>query len=121
MNTEAGDGSHAPVATTLEAMPWQAWFAAAVRFVVAPLILFVSGFFTTDFLLSGAYTWPRTSRALALTLTVAILAYEFVYKEQKASQSNHGATASLARLLYSCLLPYGAGVLALLALVRIAS
>jgi len=97
-------------------LPWQTWFAESVRFVIAPLILFLSGFFTADFLLSGAYTWPRTSRVLALTLTVAILSYEFVYKEQRARRMDQGTAGPLKALLYSCLLPYGAGALALVAL-----
>ena len=62
----------------------QKWFAGTVQFLIAPLILFVSGFFTADFALSGIYTWQRTSRVLVLTVTIAVLAYEFVYKEQRA-------------------------------------
>jgi hypothetical protein len=67
----------------VEARPgWHAFFSDTVRFVLAPLVLLFSGFFTANFIISGAYTWPRTSRTLALTLTVLILSREFVYKEQ---------------------------------------
>lgn len=93
----------------------QSRFAEGVRLVIAPLVLLFSGFVTTDFLLSGVYTWPRTSRILALTLTVAILSYEFVYKEQRARPDGGGQRARKA-LVYSCMLPYGAGALALVAL-----
>lgn len=100
------------------------WFSEAVRFVLAPLILFCSGFFTTDFLLSGLYTWPRTSRVLVLTLTVAILSYEFVYKEQRARQEGLSdelaGVRALKALLYSCVVPYAVGGLSLLVLVRLA-
>ncbi|MEW6543471.1 MAG: hypothetical protein AB1411_07660 [Nitrospirota bacterium] len=95
--------------------------ADAVRVVVAPLVLLFSGFFTADFLLSGVYTWPRTSRVLVLTLTVAILAYEFVYKEQRARHVEASDTRSLKAVLYSCVVPYGVGALALLLLARLAA
>nr|MBI3614039.1 hypothetical protein [Nitrospirota bacterium] len=121
MSQPADDRSAIPLPNSLQSVPWQTWFAEGVRFVIAPLILCLSGFFTADFLLSGAYTWPRTSRALALTLTVAILSYEFVYKEQKTRQTDHRAMPPLKTVVYSCLLPYGVGALALLALVRLAS
>lgn len=82
--------------------------------VLAPLILLFSGFFTANFLMGGRYTWPQTSRALALTLTVLILSYEFVYKEQLAQ----GAPPDRARrvLGYSCMIPYLVGALVMLVL-----
>lgn len=81
---------------------------------LAPLILLFSGFFTANFIVSGQYTWPRTSRAVALTLTVLILSYEFVYKEQlaRAAAPDRARTA----LVYSCVIPYAAGVLVMLIL-----
>jgi hypothetical protein len=100
---------------------WQDRFGEAVRFVVAPLVLFFSGFFTTDFVLSGMYTWPRTSRVFVLTVTIVVLAYEFVYKEQRSRSVGTMDRRPLKALLYSCVVPYGVGVLALLALARLAS
>jgi hypothetical protein len=89
-------------------------FPDAVRFILAPLILLFSGFFTADFLLSGSYTWPRTSQTVALTLTVLILSHEFVYKEQR---SRHLAPdRAWSAVLYSCLLPYVMGLLMMVAL-----
>ena len=99
----------------VEARPgWHAFFSETVRFVLAPLILLFSGFFTANFMISGAYTWPRTSRTLALTLTVLILSREFVYKEQLLR--NGSPDRARSALLYSCLLPYVLGVLVMLAL-----
>lgn len=89
-------------------------FAGTVRLALAPIILLFSGFFTANFIISGQYTWPRTSRVVALTVTVLILSYEFVYKEQLGQE----ATANRARmaLVYSCLIPYLTGALMMLAL-----
>jgi hypothetical protein len=100
---------------------WHVRFAHIVRLVVAPLLLFVSGFFTADFLLSGVYTWPQTSRVVALTITIVVLAYEFVYKEQRAHFPQHSQEDDLRILLYSCMIPYAIGALALMALARLAS
>ena len=91
-----------------------AFFSDSVRFVLAPLILFFSGFFTTKFILSGAYTWPRTSQTFALMLIVLILSREFVYKEQR---SRHATPShAWAALAYSCLLPYMIGVVVVVTL-----
>lgn len=96
-----------------------AWFAETTRLVIAPLVLLSAGFFTADFALSGQYTWPRTSRVLVLTLTVFVLAYEFVYKEQRARRTASSSPRPLRALFYSCAIPYAVGVLALLALARL--
>lgn len=96
-------------------------FAEGTRLVIAPLVLFVSGFFTADFLVSGQYTWPRSSRIVVLTLTILVLSYEFVYKEQRARDPGRSRDGSLRALLYSCAIPYVVGALALLGLARHAS
>jgi hypothetical protein len=93
---------------------WYAFFPNTVRFALAPLILLFSGYFTANFIISGSYTWPRTSRMLGLMLTVLILSYEFVYKEQLSRNESPGR-ARLA-VLYSCVLPFVIGVLVMLAL-----
>jgi hypothetical protein len=93
---------------------WHKVFTEGIRLVLAPLILLFSGFFTANFIVSAQYTWPRTSRTLALTLTVLILSYEFVYKEQ-LSRNVPEANAKSA-LLYSCVIPYLIGVLVMAAL-----
>ena len=91
-----------------------AFFPDSVRFVLAPLILFFSGFYTTKFFLSSAYTWPRTSQTFALTLIVVILSREFVYKEQRSRYAAPGR--AWATLAYSCVLPYMIGVVVVLTL-----
>ncbi len=99
---------------------WHDRFAGAVRWVIAPILLFSAGFFTADFLLSGLYTWPRTSRILVLTITVSVLSYEFVYKEQRARCSGPPGDRPLKALLYSCMVPYAIGALAIMGLARVA-
>ena len=93
---------------------WHHAFAHSIRYVVAPTILALSGFFTANFLVSGQYTWPRTSRVLALTLTLLVLSYEFVYTEQ-AETTGSGEQARSA-VLYACVIPYAVGAILMLAL-----
>jgi len=97
-----------------------AWFASADRLVIAPLVLLFSGFFTADFVLSGVYTWPRSSRAVVLSITLVVLAYEFVYQEQRLRFQNPSDDRPLKAVLFSCLLPYAVGVLALVGLAKLA-
>ena len=96
---------------------WQKWLAESIRFFIAPLILFAGGFSTTDFLLSGVYTWPRTSRIFVLTLTIGVLVYEFVYKEQ-LGRGPDGSRA-FKTVLYSCAIPYALGIVALVTLAKL--
>ena len=50
---------------------------------------------------------------LALTLTLLVLSYEFVYKEQVANGSGQEARRAV---LYACVIPYAVGALVMLAL-----
>ncbi len=93
---------------------WHPVFSETVRLALAPLILLFSGFFMANFVLSGQYTWPRASRTLALALTVLILSYEFVYKEQLSRNISPGRAKLI--LLYSCVIPYLVGWLLMLGL-----
>lgn len=89
-------------------------FAETVRLALAPLVLLCSGFFTANFAVSGTYSWPLTSRVFVLTLTVLVLSYEFIYKEQLSQHaSSHRAKTVLLR---SCLIPYATGWVLMLAL-----
>ena len=81
---------------------------------MAPAILAVSGFFTANFLVSGQYTWPRTSRVLALTLTLLVLSYEFVYKEQ--TETTGSGEQARSAVLDACVIPYAVGAILMLAL-----
>ena len=49
-----------------------------------------------------------------MTLTLLVLSYEFVYKEQKTRSGSE--VHARATLLYSCVVPYAIGVLVMLAL-----
>jgi hypothetical protein len=91
-----------------------AFFSDLVRFVLAPVILLLSGLFTANFVINGSYTWPGTSRAWALTLIMLILSREFVYKEQLSRNESPGRAWSA--ILYSCALPYVIGVVVMVAL-----
>ncbi len=97
---------------------WPQRFANVIRLFVAPVILFLGGFSTTDFFLSGVYTWPRSSRVLVLTITVIVLSYEFVYKEQRGLTPDSSGAVAARALLYSCVIPYVLGVAALVAIAR---
>ena len=108
--------SSASVTPTAESRDWPRWLTETIRVGLAPLILFLSGFFTAEFILANYYTWPRTSRALILTLTVVILSYEFVYKEQQAARRDTTGRWARQAVLYSCVIPYVIGVFALLGL-----
>jgi hypothetical protein len=89
-------------------------FSETVRLALAPLVLLFSGFFTANFAMSGHYSWPQTSRVLVLTLTVLVLSYEFVYKEQ-LSQNASSDRARMA-LVRSCIIPYVIGWVLMLGL-----
>jgi uncharacterized membrane protein len=93
---------------------WHHLFAQVIRYALAPLIFVFSGFFTANFMISGQFTWPRTSRTLALTLTLLVLSYEFIYKEQRTRTGSSDQARSA--LLSSCVIPYIVGVILMLAL-----
>ena len=93
--------------------------SAIVHLLLAVLLLAWSGFFTMDFLLSGAYTFPRTSRAITLTFAAVILSYEFIYKEHLTRYSSMTGILPLKVIFYSCVIPYMVGSFVLLALVNL--
>ena len=93
--------------------------SAIVTLVLAVLLSAWSGFFTMDFLLSGIYTWPRSSRVVTLTCAVIILVYEFIYKEHQARHAAVTGIAPLKMVVYTCMIPYMLGTLALLALINL--
>jgi hypothetical protein len=96
---------------------WHLFFSQALRYLLAPLLFVSSGFFTSNFILSGHYTWPRTSRVFVLTLTLLILAYEFIYKDPAVRSAS--PDRAFNAVLYSCMIPYALGVLMMLGLVRL--
>ena len=92
---------------------------AVIHLILAMLLLAWSGFFTMDFLLSGAYTFPRTSRAITLTFAAIILSYEFIYKEHLTRYSSMTGILPLKVVFYSCIIPYIIGNLMLLMLINL--
>ncbi len=90
--------------------------SAMINLILAVCLLTWSGFFTMDFLLSGVFTFPRTSRAFTLTFAVIILSYEFIYEEHRTRYSLMTGIPPLKVVLYSCIIPYMVGSLALLML-----
>jgi hypothetical protein len=95
-------------------------FETVVRVFVAPLLTLFGGFFTTAFLFSGAYTWPRTSRTIVLSLTLLVLAYEFIYKEQRLLFPEPSDERPLKAVFSSCVIPYGIGALVFVGLAKLA-
>ena len=91
--------------------------SAIATLVLAVLLSAWSGFFTMDFLLSGIYTWPRSSRVVTLTCAVIILVYEFIYKEHQARHAAVTGIAPLKMVVYTCMIPYMLGTLVLLGLI----
>lgn len=96
---------------------WHVFFSHSLRYVLAPLLFVSSGFFTSNFIMSGHYTWPRTSRVFVLTLTLLILAYEFIYKDHAVPAAS--PDRAFKAVLYSCVIPYVLGVLMMLALAKL--
>ena len=70
-----------------------------------------------DFLLSGIYTWPRQSRRGPPPQFV-ILVYEFIYKEHQTRHAAITGTAPLRVVVYTCMIPYALGTMALLVLLN---
>ena len=91
--------------------------SARVTLVLAVLLSAWSGFFTMDFVLSGVYTWPRSSRVITLTCAVVILVYEFIYKEHQTRYTAVTGIVAGKVTFYVCLIPYLLGSLALVALI----
>lgn len=106
------NASSPPVSEKVHRLP----LPAIIHLVLAVLLLTWSGFFTMDFLLSGVFTFPRTSRAITLTFAVFILSYEFIYEEHRTRYSSITGILPLKVVLYSCMIPYMVGSLALLML-----
>ncbi len=90
-----------------------------IRFAMAPLALSFSGFHIMDFLMSGVYSWPRTSRILVLILAAIILSYEFVYKETMAQMPTGSKKYGLKVVLSSCVIPFMVGSFALVFLIAL--
>jgi ABC-type multidrug transport system permease subunit len=96
---------------------WHVFFSHSLRYALAPFLFVSSGFFTSNFIMSGHYTWPRTSRVFVLTLTLLILGYEFVYKDRTVQSAS--PDRAFNAVLYSCMIPYALGVAMMLGLAKL--
>ncbi|TAL09500.1 MAG: hypothetical protein EPO02_09975 [Nitrospirae bacterium] len=91
----------------------------AFLLVVVPIVNAIGGFFTLDFLLSGQYTWGRTLRTFVLSLSLLVLAYEFVYRDLQASHPEWTERRLLKRVLGHAIIPFFGGMALLLLLLAV--
>jgi len=92
------------------------WWNGAFLVLVVPLVNAVGGFFTLDFILSGQYTWGRTMRTFVLSLSLLILAYEFVYRELQARYPEWTGRRLLVHVVGYSVVPFFGGMALLLLL-----
>ena len=87
--------------------------------LVVPIVNAIGGFFTLDFLLSGQYTWGRTLRIFVLSLSLLVLAYEFVYRDLQARHPKWTGRRLLNHVLGYSVVPFFGGMALLLLLLAI--
>ena len=106
-----------PVAA--EGSPGSRWWNGAFLAVVVPIVNVIGGFFTLDFILSGQYTWGRTLRTFVLSLSLLILAYEFVYRDLQARHPEWTGRRLLKSVLGCSVFPFVGGMALLLLLLAV--
>jgi hypothetical protein len=84
--------------------------------LVVPIVNAIGGFFTLDFILSGQYTWGRTLRTFVLSLSLLVLAYEFVYRDLQARHPEWPGRRVLKSVLGYSVIPFFGGMALLLLL-----
>lgn len=84
--------------------------------VVVPTVHASGGFFISDFLLSGQYTWGRTLRTFVLFLSNLILAYEFVYRDLQTSHPEWPGGRLLRSVMGYSVIPFAVGMAVLVIL-----
>lgn len=87
--------------------------------IVVPIVHAVGGFFILDFLLSGQYTWGRTLRTFTLSLSLLVLAYEFVYRDLQARHPDWPGRRLLKCVLGYSVFPFLGGMTMLLLLLAV--
>jgi len=87
--------------------------------LLVPLVNISGGFFTLDFILSGEYTWGRTLRTFTLCLSLAVLAYEFVYRELQSRYPDWTGQRLLNHVLGYAVIPFVSGMGLLLLLLAV--
>lgn len=96
--------------------PGSRWWNGAFLIIVVPLVNAIGGFFILDFLLSGQYTWGRTLRTFVLSLSLLVLAYEFVYRDLQARHPEWTGRRALKSVLGYSVAPFFGGMALLLLL-----
>ena len=96
--------------------PGLRWWNGAFLLVVVPLVNAIGGFFVLDFLLSGQYTWGRTLRTFVLSLSLLVLAYEFVYRDLRARHPEWTGRRAMKRVMGYSVIPFFSGMALLLLL-----
>jgi hypothetical protein len=91
---------------------WSEWFLV----VVVPIVHASGGFFILDFLLSGRYTWGRTLRTITLSLSLLVLAYEFVYRDLQTRPPDWTGRRLMNNVLGYAVFPFLGGMALLLLL-----
>ncbi len=86
------------------------WWDGVFLGLIVPVVHAIGGFFTLDFLLSGRYTWGRTLKVLVLSLSLLVLAYEFVYRDLQARHPEWSPRRLLKRVALHTALPFAAGM-----------
>jgi hypothetical protein len=104
---------------TAEGSPGARWWNGAFLVLVVPIVNAIGGFFTLDFLLSGQYTWGRTLRTFVLSLSLLVLAYEFVYRDLQARHPEWPGRRLLKSVLGYSVIPFFGGMALLLLLLAV--
>jgi len=103
-----------PVAA--QGSPGSRWWDGLFLVGVVPIVNASGGFFTLDFLLSGQYTWGRTLRIFVLSLSLLVLAYEFVYRDLQTRHPEWTGRRLLNHVLGYAVIPFVSGMALLLIL-----
>lgn len=101
---------------TAESSPGSRRWNGVFLVLVVPIVNAIGGFFTLDFILSGQYTWGRTMRTFVLSLSLLVLAYEFVYRELQARYPAWTGRRLLSHVLGYSVVPFIGGMALLLLL-----
>ncbi len=101
---------------TASSSPGTRWWNGAFLVLVVPIVNAIGGFFILDFLLSGQYTWGRTLRTFVLSLSLLVLAYEFVYRDLQTRHPEWPGRRLLNHVLGYSVIPFFGGMALLLLL-----
>lgn len=104
---------------TAQGSPGSRRWNGAFLVIVVPIVHATGGFFILDFLLSGQYTWGRTLRTCTLSLSLLVLAYEFVYRDLQTRHPEWTGRRLLNHVLGYSVIPFFGGMALLLLLLAV--